>query len=188
MLFFVEPSSITDWIFQRQSQQLTLSETPVEKATPLSTGEPTRSPLDTSDWKVYRSEEYGFELRYPSAWLVEELSTSDVGHIMTLKTQQGAIAVDVSPTAPAYFEQACPRAVDGVTPEIETIQVGSITWQACLTKPEGFSIPRLYTPLVSGRYIVFSGGLESERLINVKHVSDYPFTVLAIIQTVRFAE
>jgi hypothetical protein len=25
--------------------------------------------IDTSDWKVYRNEKYGFELRYPPSWV-----------------------------------------------------------------------------------------------------------------------
>ena len=33
---------------------------------------PTTNDSDTSDWKTYRNEEYGFEVRYPSEWKVEE--------------------------------------------------------------------------------------------------------------------
>lgn len=28
----------------------------------------TTEPIDTSDWKTYRNEEYGFEVKYPSDW------------------------------------------------------------------------------------------------------------------------
>lgn len=28
--------------------------------------------VDTSDWKIYRNEEYGFEFKYPTNWLLKE--------------------------------------------------------------------------------------------------------------------
>jgi len=31
-----------------------------------------QEPIDTSNWKTYRNEEYGFEVRYPTNWEVEE--------------------------------------------------------------------------------------------------------------------
>ncbi len=32
--------------------------------------------MDTSDWKTYRNEKYGFEVRYPSSWQIEQYSNS----------------------------------------------------------------------------------------------------------------
>ncbi len=32
----------------------------------------TEDPIDTSDWKTYRNEEYGFEIKYPKEYILEE--------------------------------------------------------------------------------------------------------------------
>lgn len=34
----------------------------------------TTSPYDTSDWKIYTNTQYGFEIKYPSDWIVEDRS------------------------------------------------------------------------------------------------------------------
>lgn len=31
--------------------------------------------IDTSDWKIYRNEEYGFKMKYPNGWVVEKYDT-----------------------------------------------------------------------------------------------------------------
>jgi len=54
----------------KQQKELTPGLPEVSKKIPSST-EPTVPPqpeINTSDWKVYRNEEYGFEVRYPSNW------------------------------------------------------------------------------------------------------------------------
>src|SRR5437899_12705224 len=35
--------------------------------------------FDTSDWKTYRNEKYGFELGYPNEWQIEEMSIYPFG-------------------------------------------------------------------------------------------------------------
>jgi hypothetical protein len=55
----------------RQQKELTpVSPTPASPQVPE---------IDTSDWKVYRNETFGFEVRYPSNWEVKE----DYGKVST---------------------------------------------------------------------------------------------------------
>jgi hypothetical protein len=35
--------------------------------------------LDTSSWKIYYNEKYGFEIKYPIGWKIEEMSTYPFG-------------------------------------------------------------------------------------------------------------
>lgn len=37
------------------------------------------NPIDTSNWKTYRNEEYGFELKYPKTWINEEFASASIG-------------------------------------------------------------------------------------------------------------
>ncbi len=52
--------------------------------TPLATSIPEQletieSKIDTSNWKTYRNEEYGFEVRYPEEWRVNEVNKNIIG-------------------------------------------------------------------------------------------------------------
>lgn len=41
--------------------------------------------VDTSDWKTYRNEEYGFEVKYPKDWMVEEVIGHENGVIVSVR-------------------------------------------------------------------------------------------------------
>ncbi len=62
----------------RQEEQVaTIPETPKQTLASQPEEPATTEPVDTSDWKVYRNEKYGFEVRYPPelvAEVVESLS------------------------------------------------------------------------------------------------------------------
>jgi hypothetical protein len=52
----------------RQKGVATTPEKPVvQPEEPTTTG-----PIDTANWKVYRNKEYGFELKYPKEWEIDE--------------------------------------------------------------------------------------------------------------------
>ncbi len=71
------------WLWQGTQDTDTLQSESARPATPqpaptdevasvqdLIDGEYTFTPLDTSDWKTYRNEELGFEVKYPGSWML----------------------------------------------------------------------------------------------------------------------
>ena len=74
MLSFVELQPLRkEQVPEQESRQDSPAATPAIE-TPPPTIEPTTSTVDTSNWKIYRSEEYGFEVVFPSKLTVSDLN------------------------------------------------------------------------------------------------------------------
>jgi hypothetical protein len=78
-------------------QSQTSSPTPSTSSSPANSNPAptTTSKIDTSDWKNYRNEEYGFEMKYPRDW--EVISGSNLPITFWFKNNH-TYKIDVSPT------------------------------------------------------------------------------------------
>ena len=65
-----------------------LGPTPAAKRPAASAAGPPRA-LDTSQWKIYRSKKYGFEVKYPETWIVNPGSGTGVDFIAIAKPYDG---------------------------------------------------------------------------------------------------
>ena len=64
-------------ITERISQSKEVSTQPEETTSPPK--EPTTTePVDISDWKTYRNEKYGYEIKYPPDFVLKEIEDSDL--------------------------------------------------------------------------------------------------------------
>ncbi len=74
--------------------------------------EPTITPIpeiDTSDWKTYRNEEYGFEVRYPNDWDAAEFQSRRGVEIYNPQAKQiGPASIDTEGYIKIYFYQKLP--------------------------------------------------------------------------------
>ncbi len=55
-----------------------------------------QTPIDTSDWKIYRNEEYGFEFRYPEKqfYIKQDSDSAGVVYVTILKNGRTGIDID----------------------------------------------------------------------------------------------
>lgn len=78
--------------------------TPTPTSTPTPTPTPTSTPDETADWKTYTNEEYGFEVKYPDSWIIDEKTYNTVKplYVLSLSNKQkfktGRIEIDIQST------------------------------------------------------------------------------------------
>ena len=57
------------------------------------------SDIDTSDWKTYRNEEYGFEVKYPIEWAIDKDKTNNSEVVFVMKDVPGRESIKVEKNA-----------------------------------------------------------------------------------------
>lgn len=69
------------------------------------------SEIDTSDWKTYRNEEYGFEVRYPSHYEISNLVYTNIGPAITSENVEIIFTDETSPNMYERMNKECREAV-----------------------------------------------------------------------------
>lgn len=62
-------------------------------------------PIDTSNWKTYKNEKYGFEIKYPKSWVMAEVNSGfvdDDGAIVTFETPDTDELIEEKMISPGY--------------------------------------------------------------------------------------
>ena len=72
-------------LFRGQGDVQNVPKQPIVSENPAQTGE-IQAPdtVDTSSWKIYRNEEYGFEVKYPEGWIVTVPNKNEYGEVVSL--------------------------------------------------------------------------------------------------------
>ena len=172
-------------------------------AGPSPVTEPSPAENLTANWQTFSNKEFGFEFKYPPDWFVDEnapdlvkediivirtrkyreekISEESSGKEKIVKVYDGEIFISFYPDA--FVTQQCQYSE-------ETLQLTSGSWRACLSLPEGFSVPKLsIQSLTPGYSLTFSGGLETEKYVtDIHRVSDYDFMILSVIKTFHFTK
>ncbi|MDI6882908.1 MAG: hypothetical protein QMC93_00315 [Patescibacteria group bacterium] len=84
IIIFIVMIGISDWQYHQSQKEITkilkpkeIVETPKEKKLQESTAKNYYD--ETANWKTYRNEDYGFEIRYPFGYNISKYAKTDVG-------------------------------------------------------------------------------------------------------------
>jgi hypothetical protein len=97
----------------------------IDRSIPETKEEQRAEEIDTSDWKIYQDEKYGFEVKYPAHWIAKPIVWGPKGVLISNPQLPGVGEISVIYLDEYHSSDLARKAVLGMTPNQKDIIVSN---------------------------------------------------------------